>query len=543
MKLFRRTCLYSLFFIAALFVCPDSFSQISNKTVIKGIVTDAKTGDPVPFVSVFLKGTTVGTLTDKEGKYSIETQVPVTNIGFSFIGYQTELRKIIQGKEQTINIRLALTLITLDEVIVSPARRNYKNKDNPAVELIKKVIDNKDANKKESYDFLEFKQYDKIQFALSNITEKFKKGNLFGKFRFIFENVDTTKRIGNTILPLFIRESLSDHYYRKEPKATKEIVRAEKTTNLNEYLDNKGVSKYLNYLYQNINIYDNEILFLTNKFLSPISNTAPVFYRYYILDTLSVNDITCIKLFFEPRNKEDFLFHGDLYITMDSSYAIRKIDMGMNKNINVDWVQEISITQDFDKFGQKGWLISKDEILIDFGIAKNSMGLYGQRTIFYKDYKINEPVNESVFNGPERVERFNPSSDGADFWVSNRYVPLTKSEKGVYTTIDSVKKIPAFKRSMNILTLLTTGYLNIGKIEIGPDESFLSYNSVEGTRLRFGGRTNTFFSKKITYEAYAAYGLKDNILKYNASITYSLTHRTIFEFPVKSIRLTYQNDT
>ena len=187
MKPFRRACLYSLFFIAALFVCPDSFSQISNKTVIKGIVTDAKTGDPVPFVSVFLKGTTVGTLTDKEGKYSIETQVPVTNIGFSFIGYQTELRKIIQGKEQTINIRLALTLITLDEVIVSPARRNYKNKDNPAVELIKKVIDNKDANKKESYDFLEFKQYDKIQFALSNITEKFKKGNLFGKFRFIFE--------------------------------------------------------------------------------------------------------------------------------------------------------------------------------------------------------------------------------------------------------------------------------------------------------------------------------------------------------------------
>jgi hypothetical protein len=544
MKSFRsNTYTYLILFFIALFACQDSFSQISDKTIVKGGVTDAKTGEPVPYVSVYIKGTTIGTLTDKEGKYSIECRIPVTEIGFSFIGYQTEFRKLLQGREQTINIRLALSVIALDEVIVSPARRNYKNKNNPAVELIKRVIDNESTNRKEAFDYLEYKHYDKIQFALSNLTEKFKQGSLFGKFRYIFENVDTTKRIGNTILPLYIRESLSDHYYQKDPESAKEIIRAEKTTNLNEYLDNKGVSKYLNYLYQNINIYDNEILFLTNKFLSPIAKTAPVFYRYYILDTLSVNDIKCIKLFFEPRNKEDFLFHGDLYITMDSSYAVRKIDMGMNRNINIDWVQEISITQDFEKFGQKGWLISKDEILIDFGLAKNSMGLYGQRTIFYKDYKINEPLSETIFKGPEKIERFNPSSDSAGFWESNRFVPLTKSEKGIYTTIDSIKKIPAFNRRMNLLTLITTGYLNIGKIEIGPCESFYSYNSVEGSRFRFGARTNTIFSKKITFDAYAAYGLNDNVLKYFTGFTYSFTPRTIYQFPVKYIRLNYQNDT
>jgi hypothetical protein len=543
MKLLRSTRFYLIFFVVALSACQETFSQTPDKTVIKGTVIDSKTGEPVSFVSVFLKGTTVGTLTDKAGKYSLECRVPVTDIGFSFIGYQSEFRKVLQGKEQTINIRLALSVIALDEVIVSPARRNYKNKNNPAVELIKKVIANESANRKEVYDFLEYKHYDKIQFALSNLTEKFKQGNMFGKFRYIFENADTTKRIGNTILPLYIRESLSDHYYQKDPEATKEIIRAEKTTNLNEYLDNKGVSKYLNYLYQNINIYDNEILFLTNKFLSPIAKTAPVFYRYYILDTLSVNDIKCIKLFFEPRNKEDFLFHGDLYVTMDSSYAIRKIDMGMNKNINIDWVQEISITQDFEKFGQKGWLISKDEILIDFGLTKNSMGLYGQRTIFYKDYKFNEPISETIFKGPEKIERFIPSSDNAGFWESNRFAPLSKSEKGIYTTIDSIKKIPAFNRSMNILTLLTTGYFNIGKIEIGPAESFFSYNSVEGSRIRFGARTNTIFSKKITFDAYAAYGLRDHILKYFTGFTYSLTPRTIYQFPVKYIRLNYQEDT
>ena len=226
MKLIKKKYFSPIYIFLALSACLNSFSQMPGKTVIKGIVVDAKTGDPLPFVSVFLKSTTIGTVTDNQGKYSIETNVPANNIVFSFIGYQTESRTISQGIEQTINISLTLSLITLDEVIVNPARRNYKNKNNPAVELIEKVIDKKDVNRKEVYNYLEYKQYEKIQFALSNITEKVKQGNLFGKFRFIFDNVDTTKRIGNTILPLFIKESLSDHYYKKDPEATKEIIRA-----------------------------------------------------------------------------------------------------------------------------------------------------------------------------------------------------------------------------------------------------------------------------------------------------------------------------
>lgn len=353
MKEFRKVYLYIFFILFSLSPNLDSFSQISDKTIINGTVIDAKTGVPLTGTSVILAKTTVGAVTDKDGKYSIETSVKADTILFSFIGYETESRSISKGENQTINVRLRLSAIALNEVIVNRGKASYKNKNNPAVGLIEKVIDNKDANREEKYDYLEYKKYEKLQFALSNITEKFKKGNLFGKFRFVFENIDTTKRIGNHILPLYIKEAISDHYYRKDPEATKEIVRDEKITNIDEYLDNKGISAHLDYLYQNINIYDNEILFLTNKFVSPIANSAPVFYKYYIIDTLSVSDIKCIRLFFEPRNKSDFLFHGYLYITLDSSFAVRKIDMGLNKNINVDWVQNITITQDFDQFGQK----------------------------------------------------------------------------------------------------------------------------------------------------------------------------------------------
>ncbi len=512
-------------------------------TIIKGVVTDELTGDPMPFVSVFLKGTTVGTLTDSTGKFRIETRLTAKSIVFSFLGYVTVFRTIIPGKDQTLSVKLMQNSIKLNDVYVRPEKNTYKNKGNPAVELIEKVIDNKAKNREDAFDYLEYQKYEKIQFALSNIPEKYKHRNPFGRFNFIFDNIDTTKRVAKNVLPLFIKESLSDHYYRKTPEATKDIIIGEKSVNLDEYLNNKGVSAYLNYLYQNINIYDNEILFLTNKFLSPIAESAPLFYRYFIIDTLSVKDVDCIRLFFEPRNQSDFLFHGYLYITLDSSYAVRKIDMGINKNINIDWVRDISITQDFENFGKNKWLISKDEISIDFGVFKKFLGLYGQRTIYYKDYKIDEPIDDKIFQGPEKSDKIDPLSGSPGFWESNRAVPLTKSENKIYTSIDSLRQLPQFRRRMDIVMMLTAGFLKLNKIEIGPVSSFLSFNSVEGTRLRFGGRTSTDFSKKVFLDGYLAYGLNDKILKYNAGVTYSLTSGTIYQFPVKSIRLSYQKDT
>lgn len=542
MSLTKKSYPFSLFIIIALFFCLNSFSQGNINTIVSGKVIDDLTGDPLPFVSVIIKGTTAGTITDSEGKFRFETSVKATELNFSFIGYQTEIRIIAPGRENIFNIRLKLSSISLNEVIVKYEKKEYKNKDNPAVELIQNVIDHKSKNRAESFDFLEYKKYEKVQFALSNISENFQQSNMFNKFSFVFDNLDTTKRIGNAVLPVFIKETLSSHYYRKNPEANKEIVLAEKTIDLEKYLNNRGAANYLNYLYQNINIYDNEILFLTNKFLSPVAGTAPAFYKYYIIDTLSVNNITCIRLFFQPRNKSDFLFHGNLYITMDSTYAIRKIDMGINKDINIDWVQDISITQDFVPSGNNNWILSKDEISIDFGVMRNSTGLYGQRTISYKDYKLNVPIAAGVFRGPDRVERIDTSSYNKTYWEANRLVPLTKSEKQVYSTIDSLNQMPEFRRRMDIITMFTAGFLNLGKFEIGPTSSFYSYNTIEGSRFRFGGRTTPDFSKKITLDGYLAYGEEDKSFKYNAGVTYSFTPRTIYQFPVNSIRISYQKD-
>jgi len=528
-----------------LLVLSANFSSLAvepQSTLIKGTVSDELTGDPVSFVSVYLKGTTVGTVTDQKGRYTIETSANATTLVFSFVGYNTEIRNIVPGREQTVNVKLSLASIALDEVIVKPVRKAYRNKDNPAVELIRNVIDHKETNKPEAYDFIEYDKYEKIQFAISNISEDFKSKNSSGKFGFIFKNIDTTQRVGNNILPVFIKESISEYYYRKSPETEKEITVAEKSINLDEYIDRKGVTAYLNYLYQDINIYDAEIFFLTSKFLSPVAATAPAFYRYYIIDTLPLNDLKCIRLFFEPRNKTDFLFHGNIYVAMDSSYAIRRIDMGINKSINIDWIQDIVITQDFEHFGHDAWLLAREEIAIDVGIAKNTMGLFGQRTTYFRNYRINEPRSESFFTGQGKDETALTEVKDPAYWETNRFVPLTKTETDIYSTIDSLRHLPAFRRRMDFALFLSSGYLKAGKFELGPSSSFYSYNRVEGQRFRIGARTSTDFSKKLTLEGYTAFGIDDKRFKYGASMTWSFTPRTIYEFPVKSLRMSYMKD-
>jgi hypothetical protein len=227
---------------------------------------------------------------------------------------------------------------------------------------------------------------------------------------------------------------------------------------------------------------------------------------------------------------------------MDSSYAVMGIDMGMNRNINIDWINDLSIKQDFEKFGQDLWLLSKEEISIDAGVVQDQPGLYAQRTVSYQKYSINNHIDDKVFRGPLTGESIDPNSDNPDFWNINRPVQLTRSEGAVYDMIDSINKVPAFKRQMVFVNLLTTQFIDLGKIEIGPLGNTYSFNPVEGSRFRAGGRTTTDFSRKATLDGYLAYGTRDNEFKYNAGIIWSLTPRTIYQFPIKSVRLSYQKD-
>lgn len=537
----KRTILYKTLVFCFMILNALLSAQM---TVVSGKVSDAKTNEALPFATVFFDESGISTQTNEKGEFTIKTGSEYTKLKIITMGYKPTSREVIPGKAQTLDVKMVQETKVLNEVTVKSQKTKYRNKNNPAVELIRKVIDNKENNRNDAFDFYEYEKYEKIQFALSNVTEKFQNKKVFKKFQFVFENLDTTKLEGKPVLPVYLKESLSDVNYRRSPKAKKEIVKANKMIAFEGYVDNQGLDAYMKYLYQDINIYDNTITLLTNQFISPISNLSPTFYKFFISDTIRENNLSFVKLEFVPRNHSDFLFQGFMYVTMDSTYAVAKIDMGVNKDINLNWVKELRIAQDFEKNETRGYTLVKDEFSADFGLTQGKMGFYGQRTAFYRNFLVNVPKEESFYKGDAVTVSDSANFRANEYWTKNRHEELSKSEAGVYATIDSIKKVPAFKRSLDVIVLLVAGYKTITPyFDMGPVSTFYSFNPIEGFRLRFGGRTTTTFSKKINFEAYGAYGFKDEKWKYYFGSTYSLTKRTIYEFPVRSVKVSYQQET
>ena len=387
-------------------------------TIVKGVITDAETGEPLPFVNVLADGSkSLGTTTDFSGQFVLQNSEPFTKIKITFLGYKTQSRTVTPYKTQNFNFRLEKETKELKEVIIKAGKRGYRNKDNPAVQLIQLVIDHKDENRKNAVEAYEVEKYEKVQFALSNISEKFKNRKFLRKFQFIFENIDTVSLKGKEILPVYLTETISDLYYKKDPKASKEIVQGTRKVNFDKYFDNQGISKFIQYLIQEIDIYKNNVTILTNQFVSPISDVAPIFYRYYILDTLMIDTTKCVQLGFFPRNKSDFLLQGDLYITLDGHYAVRKNEMTVSPDINLNFVKELKIAQDFKQAAPGEWMLNTDEIAIDFGVGANGLGLFGQRSVSYKAYIVDKPKTEDFYNELKEFVPDTISEKSDEYWL------------------------------------------------------------------------------------------------------------------------------
>jgi len=514
------------------------------QTVVKGRVTDAATGAPMPFVTVVLKGTVEGMNTDVNGEYSLQTNEKTTTVEFSFVGYNTTSRQIKQGETQTLNVAMMEDKRMLDEVVVKPKKEKYRNKNNPAVELIRKVIANKDKNRVSSYDYVSYTEYEKMQMAISNTTGGIKKNPLLKKYQFVLDNVDTTRFEGKALLPLYLEENISQKYMRKSPEKKKTIVKASKHVTFDErFINNESISGYMKHLYQDADIYENNLYIITNSFLSPIADMAPTFYKFYITDTVSADGIKLVELSFSPRNKNDFLFTGKLYVTLDGNYGVQKADLNVGKDVNLNWVTSLRLTLDFERSTDGRYHLSKNDILVNFGLFQGKKGIFGERSVIVKDFDIKTRPADSIFKGNDLVmaDSFNKKSDS--YWLENRPEALTDAEAKTYKNIDSLNNMKSFKRLLDWGSMFIAGYKMLGPVEIGPVSTFYSFNPVEGFRLRLGGRTTPYLSKRYFFETYAAYGFKDERWKFFFAGTYSINNKSIYTYPLNYIRASFQRDT
>jgi hypothetical protein len=515
-------------------------------TTIRGVVTDAKTRQKLPFVSVAVPQAGLGTNTDEDGHYTLQVPAQYTSLVFTYLGYGAVTKTFTPSQPQELNVALVASAAQLGEVVVRGSKApRYRNKDNPAVALIRQVIEHKAQNRPESYAFVEDEKYEKMSFSISNLSDKFRSKKIFRNYQFLFRKQDSLAAGGVNILPIYLEEKLAREYYRRDPLKRKTVVLGSKQVQFDKhFIDNEGLSAYFNRMYQDIDIYANNVSLLGNQLLSPIATNAPAFYQYFISDTLKQHVPQLIELSFFPRNRGDMLFAGKLYISLDGNYAVQQATLSVDKRINLNFVKRLDARLEFAENPDKRYHLSKSFLGIDFGLSQKGSGFYGERTVQFEKYLIDQPAPDSVYNAPARVLALaDTSTQRTAFLELNRPDSLSRVEKAIYKNVDTLQTIKSFRRTMELFTFLFSGYKSFGPFEVGPSNTFYSFNPVEGLRLRLGGRTTPELSKRIFFETYAAYGFRDQKWKYFFSSTYSFNHKSIYTFPQNLLRASFQRDT
>jgi len=496
---FRQLHHLQLIWVLIFLILP--FSSFPQLTKIMGNIKDSATGDPLPFVNIIIPGTTDGTLTDFEGRYALEVNTKGDSIRFSLMGYRTTTRNILKHQFQNIDIMMAESKILLPEVTI-----HYTG--NPAEVILGKIIQNRDKNSLQSFGAYQYHAYTKIEIDANNITDKFKNRKLLKPFEFVFSYIDTSTLTGKSFLPVFLTETTSDVFFRKSPKSRKEIITGSKISGL----ENESVSQFLGNLSEEIDVYKDYIPLFEKNFVCPIASVGIDYYRYYLVDSAYQGNKWCYHIMFKPRHKQQLTFSGNFWVN-DTSFAIKKIEMRIATDANLNFVNDLAIQQEYQWTDNKFWMKTKDHLVVDFNIVQKSkkiIGFFGHKTTICSDFQFDIPENKKFFSIPTDVFIEPKASDKNDaFWQDQRPEKLSKTEKGIYKMVDSVKNIPIFKTYQDVIYGIITGYLTWGNWELGPYFKTFSFNNLEGGRFRLGTRTGDGFSRKLQLEGYVAYGISD----------------------------------
>ena len=523
MRLFTQTILIICF----IFLLP--IFGLAQLTKIRGLVLDDQTEEAIPFANIYFKNTTIGVSAGFDGEFSLEVDVPGDTLVASSVGYIASFQKTQKGVFQNIEFRLKPSKISLQEVEV------FAEID-PAIIIFNKMIENKDKNNPEEFDFFEYRLYNKIEIDANNVNDRFQKSKVMKKFQVAFQYIDTSTINGKAYLPVFISESISKVYKRAQPHTTKEIILANQISGFN----NESLSQYLGGLYQEVNIYDNYISIFDRNFVSPLFSRGLSFYKYVVLDTSYIDQKKTYHLMFKPLRKQELSFVGELWVH-DSTFAISRVDMKVAIDANINFINDIAIGLEYEFVDGLHWVLSKDKIVLDLNVIENSMkspGFFARRNSHYSQFVFNQTPPDSIFSQRTNIVVLDGVRDKSpDYWNKNRDVPLSRNEKGIYEMVDSVQQIPLFKTYVDAIYLFTGGHLNWGKFELGPVFKALSYNITEGMRLRLGGRTNKNFSSHLRLHGYIAYGFNDEQVKGAGGMYYLLNKN-----PYRKIGIDFKYD-
>lgn len=519
---------------------------------VSGIVVDAKSGSPLPFVNVYYEGKGVGAATDENGNFSVPYRKGWNILTISSVGFK-KMEIPISGPIENLKVRLEVNSQTIKGVSIKGKRKKYDRKNNPAVELMRKVIAAKKHSDLRRHDYFSYQKYEKRTFALNEFTEKVFDDEHFKKLPFLKERVETCPETGKLILPISVDETFSKRIFKKDGNIDKTIVEGRNSTGLNEFFNTGDIATtMIEDVFTDVDIYDNNIHVLQSEFVSPLSSSSGIsFYRYFIADTLDVDGIRCIEVTFTPNNSQDFGFNGSLYIMADSTYRVHKATLNLPHNNAVNFVSDMYVSQEFETLSTGEQVIVNDNMIVQISVIGSFTKFHIKRDTYYSNYSLEEiPEKEFKFLGKERLLADAMMKDNK-YWNSVRPEPLTEKESTMDDFLKKMESTKGFKFVLFVAKAFIENFVETStdrekpsKVDIGPINTIFSQNFVDGFRLRMSAQTTANLNPHLFAKGYVAYGFKDHKWKGMGELTYSFNKKAYLprEFPVNNLTVTYQYD-
>ena len=536
-------------FLAFLLMMVCSLQMMAQQK-LSGRVID-EDGYAVPYASVQYRGHKIAVSSDGEGKFTIEKH-PEWMLTVSALSYKTQTVKV-DAKISFIEVKLKDDSHKLTEVVVKTKRGKYKRKDNPAVELMRRVIAAKKKTDLENHDYYQYDKYQKITLALNDLKKEQLEGKFFSKRQYLLDQVETSPYNGKLTLPVQINETVSQHVYRKDPKTEKDIIKGQQSNGIGQVIQTgEIINTTLKEVFTDVDIYDDYVRLLQYPFPSPLGRTAISFYHFYVEDTVYVDRDLCYHLQFIPANTQDFGFRGELYVLADSSLHVKKCNLYMPHNTDVNYVKDMKIEQEYTKLDNGEWVLSKDDMYAELHVNSVLQDLLVVRNTRLTDYAFDE-LPKVLFKGKAKIKHdIDAMNRDEAYWNKYRQVDLTKSESSMDSFIHRMENSKGFKYIIFGIKALMENYVEIGsgtggkrsKFDLGPINTYISTNYVDGLRLRLAGRTMAALNPHFFWDGYGAYGMKSHDWYYGHVFTYSLNKKqnSPFEFPMRKFTFEIGHD-
>ena len=535
----------------SLFLFFWTLAVCANAQNLQCNVVDSQSGDSISYANAIYSKLKIGASSNASGQFVI-ARINGEVLTVTAVGYKPRKIKITKKTPDVLEIKLINDTKQLEGIVVKAKRRHkYSRKNNPAVELMKRVIAAKEQTHLENHQYYQFNKYQKVTMALNNLTPEDMESGVFKKAPWLKDQVETCPYNGKLILPFSVDETLTQHIYRKEPKDEKDIIKGQTTKGISKLIQTGStLNTMVKDLFKDIDLYNDQIELLQSRFPSPIGSTAISFYHFYIDDTVMVNNDQCIRLQFMPANQQDFGFRGELYVLNDSSLHVRKCDMQLPANTGVNFVDAMKFLQEYTKLPCGEWVLTTDNMVAELKLTDLLSRVIVIRTTGMHDYAFN-PIDNHLFRGKAKLA-YDPNARMRDdaYWSQHRTTSLTKSEASIDSFIAKMGQTKNFKWFMFVTKALLENFIETGtaespsKVDIGPVNTFISKNFIDGIRLRVAARTTANFNPHWFFDGYYAYGTKSKSHYYGAKVIYSFNKPEYqpIEFPIRTLSLESYRD-